>query len=146
MEEKERYELVEEDFAYAIVDNEKHKTYQNDCFDFSNICDLLNRQDKENQKLCQQIVNLNKENNKLREFKDDILRVQAEPYRFYKKIQQLHELPKKIVEDFYDEIRHRAILEDDYCPDHNLERKYGVRKCLLENIRTTILKKYGVKR
>ena len=143
MEEKERYELVEEDFAYAIVDNEKHKTYQNDCFDFSNICDLLNRQDKENQKLCQQIVNLNKENNKLREFKDDILRVQAEPYRFYKKIQQLYELPKKIVEDFYDEIRRRAILEDDYCPDHNLERKYGVRKCLLENIRTTILKKYG---
>lgn len=57
--------------------------------------------------------------------------------------QQLHDLPKKIVGDFYDEIRHRAILEDDYCPDHNLERKYGVRKCLLENIRTTILKKYG---
>ena len=56
---------------------------------------------------------------------------------------QLHDLSKKIVEDFYDEIRHRAILEDDYCPDHNLERKYGVRKCLLENIRTTILKKYG---
>lgn len=57
--------------------------------------------------------------------------------------QQLHDLPKKIVEDFYDEIRHRAILEDDYCPEHNLERKYGVRKCLLEDIRTTILKKYG---
>lgn len=57
--------------------------------------------------------------------------------------QQLRNLPKKIVEDFYDEIRHRAILEDDYCPDHNLERKYGIRKCLLEDIRTTILKKYG---
>ena len=57
--------------------------------------------------------------------------------------QQLHDLPKKIVGEFYDEIRHRAILEDDYCPDHNLERKYGVRKCLLENIRTTILKKFG---
>lgn len=52
-------------------------------------------------------------------------------------------VPKKIVNDFYDEIRHRAILEDDYCPDHKLERKYGVRKCLLENIRSTILKKYG---
>lgn len=72
-------------------------------------CEILNKQDKENQQLKQ----------------------------------QLHELPKKIVEYFYDEIRHRAILEDDYCPDHNLERKYGVRKCLLENIRTTILKKYG---
>lgn len=57
--------------------------------------------------------------------------------------QQLHNLPKEIVNDFYDEIRHRAILEDDYCPDHNLERKYGVRKCLLEDIRTTILKKFG---
>lgn len=57
--------------------------------------------------------------------------------------QQLQDLPKKIVEYFYDEIRHRAILEDDYCPDHNLERKYGVRKCLLEDIRNTILKKYG---
>lgn len=59
--------------------------------------------------------------------------------------QQLQDLPKKIVEYFYDEIRHRAILEDDYCPDHNLERKYGVRKCLLEDIRNTILKKYGEK-
>ena len=57
--------------------------------------------------------------------------------------QQLRNLPMKIAEDFYDEIRHRAILEDDYCPDHNLERKYGVRKCLLEDIRSTILKKYG---
>lgn len=45
-EEKERYTLVEEDFAYAIVDNEEHKTYQQDCFDFGNICDLLNQQDK----------------------------------------------------------------------------------------------------
>ena len=60
--------------------------------------------------------------------------------------QQLHELPMKIAEDFYDEIRHRAILEYDYCPDHNLERKYGIRKCLLEDIRTTILKKYGGER
>lgn len=58
-------------------------------------------------------------------------------------ILKLHDLPKNIVEDFYDEIRHRAILEDDYCPDRNFERKYGVRKCLLENIKDTILKKYG---
>ena len=65
--------------------------------------------------------------------------------KYFELKQQLHDLPKKIVEYFYDEIRHRAILEDDYCPDHNLERKYGVRKCLLENIRSTILKKYGGK-
>ena len=63
--------------------------------------------------------------------------------KYFELKQQLHDLPKKIVEYFYDEIRHRAILEDDYCPDHNLERKYGVRKCLLENIRTTILEKFG---
>ena len=142
MEEKERYELVEEDFAYAIVDNEKHKTYQNDCFDFSNICDLLNRQDKENQKLCQQIVNLNKENNKLREFKDDILRVQAEPYRFYKKIQQLHDLPKKIVEEIRD-------IAEDYW-DFNICEECGNVPDLnalttkdFEEILATILKKYG---
>ena len=65
--------------------------------------------------------------------------------KYFELKQQLHDLPKKIVEYFYDEIRHRAILEDDYCPDHNLERKYGVRKCLLENIRTTILEKFGDK-
>lgn len=65
--------------------------------------------------------------------------------KYFELKQQLHDLPKKIVEYFYDEIRHRAILEDDYCPDHNIERKYGVRKCLLENIRTTILEKFGWK-
>ena len=79
-------------------------------------CVILNEQDK-------RIKELEQENQQLK--------------------QQLHDWPKKIVEYFYDEIRHRAILEDDYCPDHNLERKYGVRKCLLEDIRTKILKKYG---
>ena len=67
MEEKERYKLLEEDFAYAIVDNEAHKTYQNDCFDFSNICDLLNQQDKENQQLKQQLAEKEKEIEKLEE-------------------------------------------------------------------------------
>jgi hypothetical protein len=34
-----------------------------------------------------------------------------------------------------DEIRHRALLQDDYCPDCGFERVYGVRKCLLEKIK-----------
>lgn len=87
MEEKERYSLEEFDdidWELAIVDNELGKSLT-----FEEIKNLLNLQGKENQKLCQQIVDLNKENNKLREFRDDILRVQAEPYQFYKKIQQL---------------------------------------------------------
>ena len=107
MEEKERYELFGE---FGII----HDTSPNaECMLLNKFqtCEILNKQEKENQQLKQ----------------------------------QLRDLPKKIVEYFYDEIRHRAILEDDYCPDHNLERKYGVRKCLLEDIRTTILKKYGDK-
>ena len=106
MEEKERY-IIDKSTNYytnTIVDTKTNTYYGN----VEEHIDLLNKQNKENQQLKQ----------------------------------QLHDLPKKIVEDFYDEIRHRAILEDDYCPDHNLERKYGVRKCLLEDIRTTILKKY----
>lgn len=87
MKEKERYSLEEFDdidWELAIVDNELGKSLT-----FEEIKNLLSLQGKENQKLCQQIVGLNKENNKLREFRDDILRVQAEPYQFYKEIQRL---------------------------------------------------------
>ena len=116
MEEKERYEVIVNKKNFIEIQDTESTA---DTFiTEDNIEDLLNQQSK-------RIKELEQENKQLK--------------------QQLHELPKKIVEDFYDEIRHRAILEDDYCPDHNLERKYGVRKCLLENIRTTILKKYGGK-
>lgn len=94
MEEKERYSLEEFDdidWELAIVDNELSKSLT-----FEEIKNLLNLQGKENQKLCQQIVDLNKENNKLREFRDDILRVQAEPYQFYKEIQQLRQSQKQL--------------------------------------------------
>lgn len=138
MEEKERYGFDDEGFNYKDFETGTIISYS------QQILDLLNQQDK-------QIKELKKENKEL-EIKLDKCGtelVNAESLVSYlenenKQLkQQLHDLPKKIVEDFYDEIRHRAILEDDYCPDHNLERKYGVRKCLLENIRTTILKKYG---
>ena len=127
MEEKERYEYF---FGTnTIKDNKTNQFYG--C-----VVDLLNQQDKRIKELEQE--NLSLQEQSIRDNQNWI-----EETTQLK--QQLHELPKKIVEYFYDEIRHRAILEDDYCPDHNLERKYGVRKCLLENIRTTILKKYGDK-
>ena len=111
---------------YINLSDRQVKDTQNNSQGFmsiNSICKTLNQQDKELSKLRASYQQVKKENQRLK--------------------QDLHDLPKKIVEDFYDEIRHRAILEDDYCPDHNFERKYGVRKCLLENIRTTILKKDG---
>lgn len=85
MEEKERYEQV----GYGeIRDNQVENSYN---LTISEIVNRLNQQDKENKKLCQQIIKLNKENNKLLKFKEDILRVQAGPYQFYKENQQLKE-------------------------------------------------------
>ena len=128
MEEKERYVIDKSTNYYTntIVDTKTNAYYGN----VEEHIDLLNKQNKENQQLKQQLETFA---HRISDQNEEILELK----------QQLHELPKKIVEYFYDEIRHRAILEDDYCPDHNLERKYGVRKCLLENIRSTILKKYG---
>lgn len=122
MEEKDRYEYYpKQNQLYDKINNELY------CLgikqDITRLVDFLNLMNEDWWTLYERNKELREENQQLK--------------------QQLHDLPKKIVEDFYDEIRHRAILEDDYCPDHNLERKYGVRKCLLENIRTTILKKYG---
>ena len=128
MEEKERYEQ----YGYGtIVDNEVDlEDYEHSRLYMSDVINLLNQQDKEIQQLKQQLKDTEESYNNT--------------MRYLNKTRSgLLNLPKKIVEYFYDEIRHRAILEDDYCPDHNLERKYGVRKCLLEDIRTTILKKYG---
>ena len=87
MKEKERYSLEEFDdidWELAIVDNELGKSLT-----FEEIKNLLNLQDKEIKKLCQQIIDLNKENNDLRKFKEDILRVQAEPYQLYEENQRL---------------------------------------------------------
>ena len=128
MEEKERYEQ----YGYGtIVDNEVDlEDYEHSRLYMSDVINLLNQQDKEIQQLKQQLKDTEESYNNTMRYLN-------------KTRSELLNLPKKIVEYFYDEIRHRAILEDDYCPDHNLERKYGVRKCLLEDIRTTILKKYG---
>lgn len=143
MEEKERYELFGE---FRII----HDTSPNaECMLLNKFqtCEILNRQDKRIKELEEELDDAKRDYIPKLEF--GLQRANKMGRDAEKEIQQLkqqlHDLPKKIVEYFYDEIRHRAILEDDYCPDHNLERKYGVRKCLLENIRTTILKKYGDK-
>ena len=113
MEEKERYSFEYADDGFDINDDELVYIFDNknnkdiiicaymDYKQGKDLCDLLNQLDKQNQKLCQQIVDLNKENNKLREFRDDILRVYAEPYRFYKEIQQLQQSQKQLaIEEF----------------------------------------------
>lgn len=134
MEEKERYEIhIYDDICVDLYDNGVLDKSINDTYKLE---ELLNQQSKRIKELEQE--NLSLQEQSIRDNQNWIEETT-------KLKQQLHDLPKKIVEDFYDEIRHRAILEDDYCPDHNLERKYGVRKCLLENIRTTILKKFGGK-
>ena len=139
MEEKERYEIhIYDDICVDLYDNGVLDKSINDTYKLE---ELLNQQDKRIKELQEKLSSVYDDTNEsLRFARDNLQKLNKENAQLK---QQLHYLPKKIVEEFYDEIRHRAILEDDYCPDHNLERKYGVRKCLLENIRTTILKKYG---
>ena len=201
MEEKERYELVEEDFAYAIVDNEEHKTYQQDCFDFGNICDLLNQQSKrikeleqenkkvkinnyladyylveqENQQLKQQLAEKEKENDTLtakleqaneiinnpdtlifqqQELIDNLQSQLAEKERQLKLAEellikqekeydeQLHDLPKKIVEEIRKELNN-IVEVGDYFDTETDEETNLLKQSDIENILDTILKKYG---
>ena len=103
MEEKERYELFGE---HCIKDNNPDARPQ--LLDAYVACVILNEQDKK-------IKAKEKEANTYAKeivFLDNKIKLLERENRQLK--QQLHELPKKIVEDFYDEIRHRAILEDDY--------------------------------
>lgn len=155
MEEKERYySLIDHNGNFTLRDYETGNELTN-LFDLD---DLLNQQDKRIKELEKENGYVlfedgyDKDGNEIHKqvyitYKEAFTRLVLENKKLRKENQQLkqqiHDLPKKIVEYFYDEIRHRAILEVDYCLYHNLEKKYGVRKCLLENIRTTILKKYG---
>ena len=120
MEEKERYSFeyaddgfdINDDKLVYIFDNKNNKdivicAYM-DYKQGKDLCDLLNLQDKQNQKLCRQIIKLNKENNKLLKFKEDILRVQAEPYQFYKENQQL----KKQLEEKNKEIEKLSLYSE----------------------------------
>ena len=144
MEEIERYEVMSPSLnGYAYI----HDFKTDNVLNTYDSCDLLNQQSKRIKELEEELDDAKRDYIPKLEFglqRANKMCRDAEKEN-QQLTQQLHDLPKKIVEYFYDEIRHMAILEDDYCPDHNLERKYGVRKCLLENIRTTILKKYGDK-
>lgn len=100
---------------YLIIENKE---------DVDTITNLLNQQDMENKKLCQQIVDLNKENNKLQKFRDDILRVQAEPYQFYKENQQLKQAQEQLaidkmteLYDLTDEIYHSNDMDKEWLLD-----------------------------
>ena len=140
MEGKERYELVEEDFSYAIVDNEEHKTYQQDCFDFGNICDLLNQQDKrikeleeelENYKLCR-CVDCSSEYEYGLETSIDELEKENQQLK-----QQLHDLPNKIVGEIRD-------VAGDYWEEcKNNSNLITITMEDFDEILDRILKKYG---
>lgn len=126
MEGKERYKLVEEDLAYAIVDKETHKTYQQDSFDFDNICDLLNQQDKRIRELEEKIVfaesnafelgeraiiSVMKENKQLKqELKDE----RAELQQLYSHLE---------VEAFGEDIQEQAVKKIDKIEEENQQLK-----------------------
>ena len=130
MEEKERYELNDND---CIIDNEKNMAICDVC-DVSEspelIVDLLNKQDK-------RIKKLGKMNNRLSQgiywgngehFCDVVSKLKKENQQLK---QQLHDLPKKIVGEIKNNCWYGgALLEDNY---------YKVTNKLLD----TILKKYG---
>ena len=112
MEEKERYELFGE---FGII----HDTSPNaECMLLNKFqtCEILNRQDKENQQLKQ----------------------------------QLHDLPKKIVEEITNELSNNTSLYFEirestsaHCPNKEYEWFNYVR---FRNYINTILKKYGVEK
>ena len=90
MEEKERYVKYDPDndgiITRAIYDTIEKKTI---IVTVDRCIDLLNQQSKRIKELCKQVIELNKKNNILRKFEEDILRVQKEPYQFWKENQQL---------------------------------------------------------
>lgn len=143
MEEKERFELVEEDFAYAIVDNKEHKTYQCDFFDFGNICDLLNHYFKRIKELEEQTYPAYKREHKRRAYLENIEvpRLKKENEQLE---QQLHDSPKKIMEEIKDCLLDfsngwwRYFMTDgcEYMLSSDLQG-------CLDEIIDTILKKYG---
>lgn len=65
MEEKERFEQVEEGIGYAIKDNVSQRVYYFSAWDFDDLRDLLNQQDKEIKKLRQEKQQLKQSQKKL---------------------------------------------------------------------------------
>ena len=105
MEEKERY--IIDRFDEDIFDTKKEYYPSN-----QTICEIINQQDKRIKELCKQVIELNKENNILRKFKDDILIVQENPFQFWKENQQLRQSQKQLAIKELEELQ----KEFDYCP------------------------------
>ena len=112
MEEKERYEVhIYDDVCVDLYDNGVLNKSVNDTYKLEN---LLNQQDKELSKLRASYQQVKEENQQLK--------------------QQLHDLPKKIVEEIEEEI-----VKYDLLKNFPNEAAY----CMFHSILDTILKKYG---
>ena len=154
MEEKERYELTDTD---CILDTERNIVVS-DVFDVITnadiITDLLNQQDKRIKELEQENRDLEDDHNKLidqydKQYNDLCKEIQfhsSARERFVKKVkelkQQLHDLPKKIVEEIRDCVSKR-IMEKQIKWGDNIQIGFicnAINECL-----DTILKKYGEK-
>lgn len=129
MEEKERY-IIDKSTNYytnTIVDTKINTYYGN----VEEHIDLLNKQNKENQQLKQQLAESKEENKKLvKALNGDIFINYKVPMENAKLKQQLHDLPKKIVED----------IEKNFTEYLPLKYKTGAGFYSRLN---TILKKYG---
>ena len=154
MEEKERYELTDTD---CILDTERNIVVS-DVFDVITnadiITDLLNQQDKRIKELEQENRDLEDDHNKLidqydKQYNDLCKEIQfhsSARERFVKKVkelkQQLHDLPKKIVEEIRDCVSKR-IMEKQIKWGDNIQIGFicnAINECL-----DTILEKFGGK-
>ena len=120
MKEKERYEYF---FGTNTVKDNINKEF----LSYKRVIDTLNQQDKELSKLRASYQQVKEENNQLK--------------------QQLHDLPKKIVEDITNELSNNTSLYFEirestsaHCPNKEYEWFNYVR---FRNYINTILKKYG---
>lgn len=122
-----------DDFANEIWDEELQNYPQN-----GEICETLNKQDETIAELKQQLAEKDKEIERL---KLELKEKEGLCYVYSKlaEAKSIDEISKKIDEknlrhQICEKIRHRALLLYDNCPDHKIERMYGVRKCLLDKI------------
>ena len=154
MEEKERYELTDTD---CILDTERNIVVSDVVDVITNadiITDLLNQQDKRIKELEQENRDLEDDHNKLIDQYDkqynglckEIQFHSSARERFVKKVkelkQQLHDLPKKIVEEIRDCVSKR-IMEKQIKWGDNIQIGFicnAINECL-----DTILEKFGGK-
>lgn len=140
MEEKERYEIYKDNRENSYIcdtsKNVDYKTYQE-------FVDLLNQQDKRIKELQEKLSSVYDDTNESLRFAKDSLQKLIKENQQLK--QQLHDLPKKIVEEISKELKS---LYKNY-PIIYSENKDIVKSCYdkdsVNKILDTILKKYGEK-